>query len=100
MRQARREGSRPLRVLLMATRFDGGGLQRHVLDLAAGLRHHGYEIVLAGTPGIWLPAGAPGSLALPLADISENSGNPVRRAQALVAAVAVLRRWLRHRPVD
>lgn len=42
-----------MKVVLLCTARTAGGVWRHVLDLGAGLKEHGLEVVLAG------PAGAP-----------------------------------------
>jgi glycosyltransferase involved in cell wall biosynthesis len=48
------EAIRPMRLLQVCTAFRPGGIQRHVLDLAAALEKRGHHLAFAGTPGEWL----------------------------------------------
>ncbi|MFW6058770.1 MAG: glycosyltransferase family 4 protein [Phycisphaeraceae bacterium] len=45
--------SRPLHVLHLLTRLEGGGISRYTLDLARGLRAAGHTVTIAGGPGDW-----------------------------------------------
>lgn len=43
-----------MRILQLCSDFPPGGIQRHVLDLAEGLRRKGHHVTLAGTRGDWM----------------------------------------------
>lgn len=44
--RSERRGHQPRRVLLQTDRFERGGVERHILDLAAGLTRRGYAVHL------------------------------------------------------
>lgn len=43
-----------MRLLQLCTRFPPGGIQRHVIDLAHGLRGRGHYVAFAGSRGAWM----------------------------------------------
>lgn len=43
-----------MRLLQLCTRFPPGGIQRHVIDLAHGLRARGHYVAFAGSRGAWM----------------------------------------------
>lgn len=43
-----------MRILQVCTDFPAGGIQRHVLDLAFGIRERGHHVAFAGTRGGWM----------------------------------------------
>ena len=86
-----------MRIVEFCTDFpSGGGIQRHVLDLTAWLRHRGHTVWLAGEPGAWANAGSDSFFqSLPMYDIA-GSGRPVgRRILSALRSAAGFRRFLR-----
>src|SRR5690242_3071068 len=51
-RASRWPTDRPLRLLVVLHNLDIGGSQRNSVDLAAGVRDMGHEVVVAGPPGV------------------------------------------------
>lgn len=90
-----------MRVMQIVTNFRPGGIQRHVLDLAAAMRSAGHEVVLAGDDGDWRPKdGDPDYLPLPVSALTWEGGGIAQRLSRLPPVVARLRRELARRPVD
>jgi len=86
-----------MRILELTTNFLPGGIQRHVLDLAADLRANGHEVSLAGDGGDWVQ---PGQVLIPLNNVTWRGGSIVNRLRALLPCIAGLRAAVRERRIE
>ena len=86
-----------MRILELTTNFLPGGIQRHVLDLAADLEARGHAVTLAGDLGDWA---GPDTVILPINRVTWRGGSPVNRLRALPECVARLRRVIRERGIE
>lgn len=91
----RAERAGALRVLLVVDSLDGGGAERHVVDLAVALRNRGHDVTVACSVGGVL-AGALGDARVPLCALV---GRLVKRRVSPVFALR-LRRLVRSGAYD
>jgi glycosyltransferase involved in cell wall biosynthesis len=90
-----------MRLVQICTAFRPGGIQRHVLLLAAWLRAQGHHVALAGTPGDWMnPNLDPGFLPLDLDGVAKEGGALARRLRNAGRAASRLRSFLRREGIE
>lgn len=88
---------RPMRILQLTTNFLPGGIQRHVLDLAADLRRSGHFVTLAGDAGDWAE---PDTVLLPLNRVTWRGGGLANRLAGFAPCIAALRRAVRANRIE
>ena len=90
-----------MRILEICTNFRPGGIQRHVLDLAAFLRDRGHEVTLAGDKGDWaVTGGGAGVVPVGLDAVAVTGGSGISRLLHLPAAAFALRRVISSRGIE
>ncbi len=90
-----------MRILQLCTRFPPGGIQRHVIDLATGLRARGHHVALAGTPGAWMNADIDRDFhAIDVHNVAAEGGPVARRLWTAVKSGLALRRVLKHDRIE
>lgn len=90
-----------MRILQLCSDFPPGGIQRHVLDLAEGLRRKGHHVAFAGTRGDWMNEGiCPDFFHINIFRVTDAGGRLGHRLWAALKSGLALRKIIRRERID
>lgn len=90
-----------MRILQLCSDFPGGGIQRHVLDLAQGLRKMGHHVAFSGTRGDWMNEGIDSEFFhVDVFRVTDQGGALSQRLWAALKCAAALRKIVVREQID